>query len=306
MKKWFICPDGEKQEIGKCFITCRMQNRCAPKGYLKGVARIKEKEGIYSVTELMKGTRETYLQRTKDYSINPKDSAWAVFGTNTHAILETAEPENGEISVEYKGITGTTDKIEIQPNGEYWLIDYKTHGSYKAMSVIGIEKTVEQKLDAEGNPEFFKNGNPKTKTVYKPNPDNADMKDLKLQLNMYRLAYEHNTGKIIHKLKVFIIVRDGNTMPARQRGIVDNIYYLDVPFMDNEDVEAYFLPKHKAIIEAMNTGNIPEMCTDEECWSGRKCEKYCDVSEFCRDIGDNKYLGEKRTSKTKDEELENF
>ena len=54
-------------------------------------------------------------------------------------------------------------ELEKQENGEWWLIDHKTAGSFKVAKAIGLVKMEEALLNPDGTPQKHKNGKPKKK-----------------------------------------------------------------------------------------------------------------------------------------------
>ena len=128
-----------------------------------------------------------------------------------------------------------------------------------------------------------KKGQPKTrKEVVQGEPD---LTDQTLQLNLYRMMLE-DSGFPVNKMFLDIAVRDGNTYLAQQRGITRNAYLIEIPHMDNQQALDYFLPKRDALLWHLQTETMPEPCNAEERWEtasgvSTKCQKYCNVAEFC-------------------------
>ena len=67
--KWFRCPSGKIIEIEKCLAHC--DHRCLTTRTLRLIADQREWKGIPSTTQLLKGTRETFLEITTDYILDP-------------------------------------------------------------------------------------------------------------------------------------------------------------------------------------------------------------------------------------------
>lgn len=296
MKKYFICPDKNHCEIKDCLQTCRLGNRCSPLPFLNMAASERQWKGKPSVTQLIKGTREAFLELTQNYSVRPADYAFAILGTKGHTKLESQET-HGELlteeRLEYLGITGQADLLERQDNGEFWLVDYKTSGSYKVAKALGYYQEEEAILDQEGFPLVYKTGAKagleKTRKVLKCDTAKSDMFDWQLQLNFYRLMYEQLSFQV-DKLKIFVIVRDGSTRAAYSRGIDQNIYYIDVPVMKNSLIEDYFLVKKLTLLQHLSDNICPPTCNNLENWSGKKCQGFCKVAKFCAMQNDNPYL----------------
>lgn len=290
-KKWFRCPDGCDQEITACFAKCRMAMRCAPMPYLHHIGDPHEGSGLPSVTELLNGTRYSYLHRTTDYVVSPDGSAFAVSGSAAHAALE-GDSATSEVRVQYEGISGRFDHVEVEEDGLV-LIDYKTSGSYAVAKAIGVTTEEEPLLDSEGNPVMWR-GKARVTKRHILNPEKAELRDWGLQLNFYRLALERGSGKNVKAMRLFFIVRDGGTVTAKGRGVVRNTYYIDVPRMHDEDVLAWFALKKSALESALASGIPPAPCNSEEAWGGRRCGEYCSVAQSCVALGDNPYVNTER------------
>ena len=65
----FICPDGQRIRITDCLRSC--PKRCMFLPTLRAVANsLDRKLSEPTVTELIAGTRETFLKRTTDYAVD--------------------------------------------------------------------------------------------------------------------------------------------------------------------------------------------------------------------------------------------
>lgn len=286
MYRLILCPDGKTQDIKECLAgKCRMEERCAPLSYLSLAARERVWKGIPSVTQLIDGTRRQYLLLTTDTTLNPDKAAFRVLGTKGHASLDDDNDLSfTEEKFESTEIHGTADLLELQMTKLFWLGDYKTSGSYKVAKALGMVKKQEPICDENGNQLKHKNGKPQFKRWFEFDNSQRDVRDWALQLNKYRIELEKRLGEKIPRLKVFCIVRDGNTVTAKGRGILRNTYYLDIPLLPDAEVEAYFSAKRTALLDALATGIMPEECTPEEAWGGNKC-KDCEVREACAKAG---------------------
>lgn len=274
MIKGFICPDKETICTEDCYRQCRMNNRCAPISFLRLVADEREWKGKPSVTQLQNGTLESYLKLTQDYFIDPNKMAFAVSGTKKHAALEVYG-ETPETTMELEGITGTNDDVE-EDNGELVVIDHKTSGSFKVAQCLGIK--IEKIKVPNGT---YQNGKDKTKTISRKVAANPEWGEYLYQLNMYRIMLEKTKGLNIKRMKVFFVVRDGGTYISDSRGIYNNIYYQEVPHVNDEIILNYFTQKRDELLTALETNVTPQICSQEERWYGNKCEKYCEVRDIC-------------------------
>lgn len=284
----FICPDGKETSIKDCLQGCRLKgvinpstdehycpaNRCLSTTALRAIAEQREWEGIPSTTQLLNGTRETFLRITNEYAISPLDHLFMLYGTKIHGVLEqyVADDELAEVRLNDGVSTGAFDLWTPEDGGT--LIDHKTYGSYKAQKVLGLEK--EEILTGE----YYKNGKPKTRKVYRSG-GRKDRLDLAIQMNDYRMKIESQLGKPVSNMVCEIIVRDGNTYMAESRGITQNGYLVKVNKISDYLVKAYMKKKAKDLLVALETNTLPPKCRPRECWHGLKCEKYCPVKQYC-------------------------
>ena len=107
----FICPDGQQIKIASCYEKCRMGMRCATLPALLSIGRQRPWTGTPSTTQLIKGTREAFLEITKEYAASPDSFAFAFIGTKAHARLEKNDAINHlmEERLEEDGISGMFD-----------------------------------------------------------------------------------------------------------------------------------------------------------------------------------------------------
>jgi len=286
MQTEFICPDGAKVSKSKCLMgKCRMAERCAPLSYLQLAGREREWKGVPSVTQLISGTRCEYLKLTTGYAVDPAKAAFRVHGTRGHTALDSNNNSSfTEEHFEDEGIQGTADMFEQQADGTWWLIDHKTAGSFKVAKALGLVKKEEVQYDEiSGIPLKHKNGKPVKKTWFEASGQ-PDIEDWMLQLNKYRMMGEKALGEKISRIKIFAVVRDGNTFTAKNRGVMKEIYYIDIPMMLDGAVNMYFDKKKDLLLSALKDGTMPEECSASECWSGNKC-KICDVADACKAAG---------------------
>ena len=85
----FKCKNGNKIPIKQCLKNCPHGQRCMFLPTLRSVAEsLDRKLDKPSVTELIAGTRETYLKKTQPYAVDPMQQLYAVHGTAVHTIQE--------------------------------------------------------------------------------------------------------------------------------------------------------------------------------------------------------------------------
>ncbi len=125
---------------------------------------------------------------------------------------------------------------------EQVLWDYKTSGSYKVASAVGIVKEmIEDPTGAvyQRSGKGYSKGDPKMVPIFTVDPTKQDCGDWTLQLNRYCLFAEA-AGHPVKKIKIEAIVRDGGTHIAKARGIDKNVYVIDIPILPDEQVRQYF------------------------------------------------------------------
>ena len=182
--KWFI--DGDTKVLIEDVLSGKVVMENFLLAYLKEVAS-RGWDGSMHVTDLYNGSRETFLKHTTFYSIEPDKAAFAVAGTLKHKALEQDE-DFSEMDVSYKGIVGTLDLVEEQPNGDLWIVDYKNQGAFAVRKFMGWNKTYIQELDSQGIPVRFKSGKRKGEIKQKSHwvldPSKADRESYEFQLNL--------------------------------------------------------------------------------------------------------------------------
>lgn len=296
--KWFLCPDQEKIEIEACLKNggCRKGQRCATRPFLRLVAYDRAFRGV-SPSSAGNGARLIYLKAVTDYVVDPYQRVWASFGTAVHGKLSIHKYTDNVLAEEplsddeMAGIPDVLEEDEEIP-GCFCLFDYKSGGSYKVSKQLGLEiiKNDVPILDEQGNPVLLKSGENKGKVKTKAerrieiHPEKADLFNESLQLNRYRIMYE-SYGYKISKMIIQAIPRDGGTFVAEGRGIDKNLYLIPIPRLPDIEVLAYYDNLKKEVQAAFDTG-YAKKCNSYESWEGRRCEKYCEVSEACSLMGD--------------------
>jgi len=283
----FLCPDAGKIKIEDCFKECRLVGkinpvngmpyvpcgRCLSLPTLREVSNQREWTGKPSTTQLLRGTREAYLMLTKDYAIAPKSMMFALHGTHVHANLENgmSPDELGEQRLDDGISTGAFDYYDPVTKTLY---DYKTYGSFVAASLMGLGS----KKVLVGH---YKNGKPRYKTIITYDNPKHNF-DLAVQMNDYRMKLKKCLGIEVENMVCEVIVRDGNTYMATNRGITDNAYLVPVNKISDRWVERYMKKKASDLLKALETGVMPPPCKPHECWHGNKCSKFCAVAQYCK------------------------
>lgn len=292
----FVCPDGQRIKIESCLtkLGCRLGTRCATLPYLRLIGFDRKWKGV-SPSSAGNGPRLLYLKAEVSYSINPQDRVWAAFGTSTHDNLGMHKHSDNVLSEEklsddiMSGIADVLEEDEQKP-GRFIITDYKNFGSFKVAKALGliIETTEETILDKEGKPVLLKSGpnkgQPKTqqKTERKYDPTQIDLRAEEYQINRYRIFYEQK-GFPISRLQLQVLVRDGGTFIAKNRGIDKNLYIISIKRLLNTDVLAYYKQLSDEVLEAFKTG-YARKCNLWESWDRRRCEGFCEVVEDCKSM----------------------
>lgn len=83
----FICPDGQRVRIVDCLRSCPQAQRYMFLPTLRAVANsLDRKLSEPTVTELIAGTRETFLKKTTDYAVDPASVLYALHGQAVHSV----------------------------------------------------------------------------------------------------------------------------------------------------------------------------------------------------------------------------
>ena len=277
----FYCPNGQQIKISECLAHCSYGSRCMFLPTLRAIAQSANR-GIDepTVTELMSGTRETYLKRTIDYAIAPEASLYALHGQGVHGLHENAVDDGILSEIRLKDST-TSGKFDMygslldEDNG--CLGDLKVTSSYKLMRALGYYK----KSVPTG--EEYKTGAKKGQPKYRQELFTDGVKfvmDWAVQINYYRMLLEAH-GYKVNSMYVQAMCRDGSLRIASERGIDRNIYLIPINKISDRWLRRYFNHKARLLKDAMSTGQIPAVCSVRERWHDRKCSGYCDVAEHC-------------------------
>lgn len=300
-QKWFECPDGGLIETQDCVALngCRMGARCMSRPMLQKMARQRTWNGKPSVTQLLNGTYESMLKIREDYPEKPDGLIFSLLGTTVHTDLDKengegllTEDDIGRLESD-DGVTGLPDLVADE-FGEVVLVDYKVSGSFKIAKALGLEyKLIESETevykqkayikDPDGGPTIVREkGQFKLTKLWDRNLAKQDCFEWVMQTNKYRLMLFEKKGIKVDKIIVQAIVRDGGTMSAKERGVVDRSYMIPIPILEDSVVSEYFNKKSLALLEAVAMDDWNEKCSVTETWGGRKCEEYCSVRHFCK------------------------
>ncbi|MDD4600026.1 hypothetical protein SDC9_20881 [bioreactor metagenome] len=277
----FICVDGRRVAISDCLKACPMKERCMFLPTLRAVAQSLER-GLKeaTVTELLAGTRETYLKKTVNYAVRPQDVLYALHGSSFHNINDqhTEGDILSEIRLHDAVTSGKFDlygKILSEDDGV--LGDLKVTSSYKLMKALGIYK-----LDMPTGEVYktgLRKGQEKTKKEFRYDGVKHVL-DWAIQLNAYRRLLEKE-GFGVKRMVIQALCRDSGLRITAERGIDKSLYLIPIYRISDRWLQRYFEKKSKALKESLSSHELPPVCKSRERWGDRKCLRYCAVAESC-------------------------
>lgn len=277
----FICPSGNRVPITTCLKRCTSGQRCMFLPTLRAVAKsldrnIKEP----TVTELLCGTRETYLKKTTDYAVDPVQQLYAIHGSAVHTINEGFTDGN-MLSEERLADDVTSGKFDLYGQiidfNDKTLGDFKVTSSYKLMRALGYYKV--DVPTGEVYKTGLKKGQPKTKKEWRTDGVRHVL-DWAIQLNYYRILLEQR-GFEVKDMKIQAFVRDFNLRIAAERNINSPLYMININKISDRWVKLYMETKARRLKKALETKTLPPVCSLRERWNDRKCLDYCTVAEHC-------------------------
>ena len=277
----FLCPSGDAVPIEACLDRCHQGCRCMFLPTLRAVAKSLSRniEG-FTVTELIAGTREVYLKRTKGYAVNPQDRIFALHGNALHDLSDAHS--HGEMLSEerlYSALfSGQIDLFgAILDEHSHSLGDIKVTSSYKLMRALGYY-TVD-KPTGEVYKSGTRQGQPKTKKEWRSDGI-RHIYEWALQLNAYRLLLEEH-GYPVKQMTIQALCRDSGLRIAAERNIDRPIYLIGVTPISEHWLMRYLKAKKEALENAIAAEELPPLCRPRERWNNRKCLNFCEVSAFC-------------------------
>lgn len=277
----FACPDGQAVSISKCMKGCRCGTRCMFLPTLRAIAKSSDRklDGA-TVTELLSVSRETFLKKTCNYTIDPEDTLYTLQGMGIHSVHENFI--DGDILSEVRLKDGTTSgKFDLYgqllDEDTGCLGDLKVTSSYKIMRALGYYK----KSVPTG--EFYKTGGKKGQPKYRQELFTDGVRyvmEWAVQLNYYRMLLEQQ-GFEVNRMVIQAVCRDGSLRIASERGIEKNVYLIPINRISNTWLHRYFNHKAKVLQKALKSMEVPEVCSARERWHDKKCLEYCDVADYC-------------------------
>ena len=277
----FKCPNGNKVEIKTCLASCSSNQRCMFLPTLRAVAdSLDRKIDEPTVTELLCGTRETYLKKTTDYAVDPVQQLYALHGSAVHTINEGFTDGN-ILSEERLADDITSGKFDLYGRiisyGDNTLGDYKITSSYKLMRVLGYYKV--DVPTGEVYKTGLKKGQPKTKKEWRTDGVRHIL-DWAIQLNYYRILLEQR-GFEVKDMKIQAFCRDFSLRIAAERNITSPLYIININKISDRWIKLYMETKAKRLKSALKDSKMPPVCSSKERWKDRKCLDYCAVGDNC-------------------------
>lgn len=283
----FTCPDGQQIDIGSCLQSCRMGRRCLTLPTLLSIVTAERPpQDRPSITTLLNGTMLTFLKATMPYSVEPRSRAFILIGNDHHRKLAALAEGNSTMAETQQGseITGTHDVLEPdeQDPSKYVLTDYKTYGSYRVAKMLGLRnREVQHPTEVyKTSGKWGKAGTPRKIKEWYHDETFVDMFDEEMQLNGYRMLLEEQ-GYPISRMQIQVTVRDGGVQIARERGIDQPMYMVDVKKLPDDVVWGFFQQQKQQLEQAFQQGHWDVPCNDRESWNGRRCIGYCEVAQYC-------------------------
>ena len=277
----FICPSGNTVKITDCLMHCKEKERCMFLPTLRAIAdSLNRKVEGATVTELLAGTRETYLRKTTDYAVRPQDQLYALHGTAFHAVNEGYTDGNmlSEERLRDEVTSGKFDLYgEILNKEDNTLGDFKVTSSYKLMRALGIYKK-----DVETGETYktgARKGQPKTHKVL-CNDGVKFVMDWAMQLNYYRILLEAQ-GLKVGKMVIQAMCRDFGLRIAAERGIQEPVQLIPIRKISDSWIIKYMKAKTTRLNNALETNKLPDVCKPKERWNDRKCQDFCPVAMNC-------------------------
>ncbi len=211
-----------------------------------------------SVTGLLKPVQQWVLEKRhrESLEVDCADRLWATYGQMMDILLERAVKASKRLQERFDiKCRLSTEVLGWKVSGEFdvldkdtlTLSDYKFVGSYAAKKAL-----------------------------------QGDKGDWEKQLNILRWLCSKN-GTICptpESLQIVLLLRD-HTAKSEVEGLKP-VEVIDIPVMPLEEVGAWVEARVREFQQALELEDwqLPD-CDDQEKWFGRRCQKYCDVSQHC-------------------------
>lgn len=291
--KYFVCPDKQYCEIEACKKKCRISQRCMALPAIYAVSHQRIWKGKPSVTQLIKPTRQTYLEITRDYAIEPMKQIASMIGTQSHSLMEGNVPNGwlSEVRLEDDITSGQFDAYDCTTKT---LWDYKFFGAFRVARALGHRsRWVNKGVYVRG----AKKGLPKWEEVFEPGGV-RNVLEIAIQLNYYKiLMIKHNL--LVDEMLVQMFLRGGLDATAKKYGCTQQAYIVPIYPISPQWVRKWMEAKHKALMLALDINKMPPVCSKRERWDSsknypdRKCRDWCSVNIHCP-YYQEKYLKESK------------
>ena len=277
----FICPNGKQIAIEDCLNQCQQPIRCMFLPTLRSIAASLNRnlKGA-SVTELIAGTRETYLKKMTNYAVEPQNVLYALHGSAVHTMHEQHTDGNmlSEIRLKDAITSGKFDLYgQILDEDEGVLGDLKVTSSYKIMKAL-----VRYKVDVPTG-QYYVSGQKKGQMKYRKEWRDDGVRgvgDWAIQLNYYRILLEQQ-GLSVNRMVIQALCRDSSLRMAAERGIDQAVYLIPIRHISDRWILRYMQKKSQNLQKALAEKRLPPRCSSKERWHDRKCKDYCQVAEQC-------------------------
>ena len=277
----FICSDGKECLISDCLKECRLDDRCMYLPGLIAAGRPHFSNGKFSVTTLIKPTRQVYLETKYDFAINPLSTVASMIGTNSHLMIEKNCPCGwlAEARFDSEISSGSPDAVDLK-NGILW--DSKFYGAYKISQVLGYRP----KWKLVGK--YVRGVNKgKDKWIQEFAPGGVrDVMDIAKQLSYYKVLLEEHNIKI-NKINASVFIRSGLDKTAKSYGLTKVNYTVPIFPLSTYLIKKYFQMKYDRLTKALETDTMPKVCSKKDRWDNsksypdRKCNDYCNINKYC-------------------------
>lgn len=250
-----------------------MAERCMLLPVLKAVGKTRAWYGKPSVTQLIKDTRQTYLEITNDYAIDPQKSIASMIGTNSHSLMEGNVPNGflSEVRLEDDITSGQFDAYDMKNKT---LIDFKFFGAYRIAMALGKRmRWVNKGVYVRG----VNKGKPKWEQVFMDGGV-RDVLEISKQLSYYKYLMK-NHGLEVKEIKVQMLIRGGLDKVAKSYGLDRMSYVIRLNGISERWIRTYMKAKYDRLMKALETNELPPVC--KERWNDLRCKDYCGVNEFC-------------------------
>lgn len=233
-----------------------------------------------SVTELIAGTRETYLKKMINYAVEPQNVLYALHGSAVHTMHEQHTDGNmlSEIRLKDAITSGKFDLYgQILDEDEGVLGDLKVTSSYKIMKALG-----RYKVDVPTG-QYYVSGQKKGQMKYRKEWRDDGVRgvgDWAIQLNYYRILLEQQ-GLSVNRMVIQALCRDSSLRMASERGIDQTVYLIPIRRISDRWILRYMQKKSRNLQKALVEKRLPPRCSSKERWHDRKCKDYCQVAEHC-------------------------